>query len=204
MIGRIAGELIEKQPPFILVDVNGVGYEIEAPASTLANLPAIGARIVLHTHLIVREDAQVLCGFISEQERQLFRLLIKVNSVGAKLALGILSGMSTENFVRCVHDKDAAALTKLPGVGKKTAERLIIEIRDRLKDMDIAPAVVNAPETQSTPGRDDSAMHDAISALVSLGYKPQEASRLLQHVEMNGQSSEAIIKSALKVAATAG
>ena len=204
MIGRIAGELIEKQPPFILVDVNGVGYEIEAPASTLANLPAIGARIVLHTHLIVREDAQVLCGFISEQERQLFRLLIKVNSVGAKLALGILSGMSTENFVRCVHDKDAAALTKLPGVGKKTAERLIIEIRDRLKDMDMAAAVVNAPEAQSTPGRDDSAMHDAISALVSLGYKPQEASRLLQHVEMNGQSSEAIIKSALKVAATVG
>lgn len=204
MIGRIAGELIEKQPPFILVDVNGVGYEIEAPASTLANLPAIGARIVLHTHLIVREDAQVLCGFISEQERQLFRLLIKVNSVGAKLALGILSGMSTENFVRCVHNKDAAALTKLPGVGKKTAERLIIEIRDRLKDMDMAAAVVNAPEAQSTPGRDDSAMHDAISALVSLGYKPQEASRLLQHVEMNGQSSEAIIKSALKVAATVG
>jgi len=204
MIGRIAGELIEKQPPFILVDVNGVGYEIEAPASTLANLPAIGARIVLHTHLIVREDAQVLCGFISEQERQLFRLLIKVNSVGAKLALGILSGMSTENFVRCVHDKDAAALTKLPGVGKKTAERLIIEIRDRLKDMDMAAAVVNAPDTQSISGRDDGAMHDAISALVSLGYKPQEASRLLQHVEMNGQSSEAIIKSALKVAATVG
>jgi Holliday junction DNA helicase RuvA len=204
MIGRIAGELIEKQPPFILVDVNGVGYEIEAPASTLANLPAIGARIVLHTHLIVREDAQVLCGFISEQERQLFRLLIKVNSVGAKLALGILSGMSTENFVRCVHDKDAAALTKLPGVGKKTAERLIIEIRDRLKDMDMSAAVVNAPDTQSISGGDDGAMHDAISALVSLGYKPQEASRLLQHVEMNGQSSEAIIKSALKVAATVG
>jgi len=204
MIGRIVGELIEKQPPFILVDVNGVGYEIEAPASTLANLPSIGEHIVLHTHLIVREDAQVLCGFISEQERQLFRLLIKVNSVGAKLALGILSGMSADNFVRCVHDKDTAALTKLPGVGKKTAERLIIEIRDRLKDMDMAVAAVSAPDTQSIGGRDDGAMHDAISALVSLGYKPQEASRLLQHVDTSGQSSEAIIKSALKVAATAG
>jgi Holliday junction DNA helicase RuvA len=204
MIGRIAGQLIEKQPPFILVDVNGVGYEIEAPASTLARLPEIGETIILHTHLIVREDAQVLCGFISEQERQLFRHLIKVNSVGAKLALGILSGMSTDNFVRCVHDKDTAALTKLPGVGKKTAERLIIEMRDRLKDMDMAHASIHMDAAVSVSPKDDDAMHDAISALVSLGYKPQEASRLLQHVDISGQSREAIIKSALKVAATAG
>jgi len=204
MIGRIAGQLIEKQPPFILVDVNGVGYEIEAPASTLANLPETGEHIILHTHLIVREDAQVLCGFLSEQERQLFRHLIKVNSVGAKLALGILSGMSVENFVRCVHDKNTGALTKLPGVGKKTAERLIIEIRDRLKDMDMGHASVHLDEGLNVSPRDNDAMHDAISALVSLGYKPQEASRLLQHVDVHGQSSEAIIKSALKVAATAG
>lgn len=204
MIGRIAGQLIEKQPPFILVDVNGIGYEIEAPASTLANLPEVGEQIILHTHLIVREDAQVLCGFLTEQERQLFRHLIKVNSVGAKLALGILSGMSVDSFVRCVHDKNTGALTKLPGVGKKTAERLIIEIRDRLKDMDMGHASVHVDEGVTVSPRDDNAMHDAISALVSLGYKPQEASRLLQHVDISGKSSEAIIKSALKVAATAG
>jgi Holliday junction DNA helicase RuvA len=204
MIGRITGQLIEKQPPYILVDVNGVGYEIEAPSSTLANLPDIGEQVVLHTHLIVREDAQVLCGFMTEQERQLFRHLIKVNSVGAKLALGILSGMSSEMFVRCVHDKDTAALTKLPGVGKKTAERLIIEMRDRLKDMDMAHARLHSSEPSPAGHVESDAMHDAISALVSLGYKPQEASRLLQHVDVHGQSSEAIIKSALKVAATTG
>lgn len=203
MIGRIAGELIEKQPPFILVDVNGVGYEIEASASTLASLPALGERVILHTHLIVREDAQLLCGFISEQERQLFRHLIKVNGVGAKLALGILSGMGTDHFVRCIHDKDTAALTKLPGVGKKTAERLIIEMRDRLKDMDMAATSASLSAVLTGKSKNDVAMHDAISALVSLGYKPQEASRLLQHVESSDQSSEAMIKSALKAAATA-
>jgi Holliday junction DNA helicase RuvA len=157
----------------------------------------------LHTHLIVREDAHVLCGFITEQERQLFRHLIKVNSVGAKLALGILSGMHVDSFVRCVHDKDTAALTKLPGVGKKTAERLIIEIRDRLKDMEMTAESITAPRLATIPVEND-VMQDAISALVSLGYKPQEASRLLQHVEIQGQTSEAIIKSALKVAATTG
>jgi len=203
MIGRITGELIEKHPPFILVDVNGVGYEIEAPASTLASLPEIGEKVILHTHLIVREDAHVLCGFITEQERQLFRHLIKVNSVGAKLALGILSGMNVDNFVRCVHDKNTAALTKLPGVGKKTAERLIIEMRDRLKDMDVAAVSLSAPKLAAISGESD-VMQDAISALVSLGYKPQEANRLLQHVEVQGQTSESIIKSALKVAATTG
>jgi len=203
MIGRISGELIEKQPPFILVDVHGVGYEIEAPASTLARLPGIGEKIILHTHLIVREDAQVLCGFITEQERQLFRYLIKVNSVGAKLALGILSGMSADQFVRCVQDKDTASLTKLPGVGKKTAERLIIEMRDRLKDMDVAALPISGNDESLKPVTESDAMRDAISALVSLGYKPQEASRLMQHVEVNGQDSETIIKSALKVAAAA-
>jgi len=204
MIGRIAGELIEKQPPFILIDVNGVGYEIEASASTLASLPGLGERVILHTHLIVREDAQLLCGFISEQERQLFRHLIKVNGVGAKLALGILSGMSTDHFVRSIFDKDTAALTKLPGVGKKTAERLIIEMCDRLKDMDMAATSASLSDALMGKGKNDTAMHDAISALVSLGYKPQEASRLLQHIETSDQSSEAMIKSALKAAATAG
>jgi len=202
MIGRIRGELIDKQPPFLLVDVQGVGYEIEAPASTLACCPAIGEQITLHTHLIVREDAHVLCGFISEQERQLFRHLIKVNSVGAKLALGILSGMSADSFVRCVQEKDTAGLTNLPGVGKKTAERLIIEMRDRLKDMSISAMALTETDSEQGVRADNNAMQDAISGLVSLGYKPQEASRLLRHVDLNGLNSEAMIKSALKVAAT--
>jgi len=203
MIGRIRGELIDKDPPFLLVDVQGVGYEIEVAASTLASCPAIGEQIILHTHLIVREDAQILCGFISEQERQLFRFLIKVNGVGAKLALGILSGMSAEGFARCVQEKDTAGLTKLPGVGKKTAERLIIEMRDRLKDIDIRPTLISVGGGAASFHADNSEMQDAISGLVSLGYKPQEASRLLQHVDLKGLDSEAMIKSALKVAVTA-
>jgi Holliday junction DNA helicase RuvA len=203
MIGRIHGKLIDKQPPYLLVDVQGVGYEIEAPSSTLARCPALGEPITLHTHLIVREDAHVLCGFISQQERTLFRSLIKVNSVGAKLALSILSAISAEQFVRCIRENDTAALTKLPGVGKKTAERLIIEMRDRLEDMDILPANIAAQNDSSHSALiDNDAMRDAISALVSLGYKPQEASRLLQHVDLDGLNSEAIIKSALKVAAS--
>ena len=202
MIGRIRGRLIEKQPPFLLVDVQGVGYEIEAPVSTLAACPSIGEEITLHTHLIVREDAHVLCGFISEQERQLFRHLIKVNSVGAKLALGILSGMSAEGFVRCVQEKNTAALTKLPGVGKKTAERLIIEMRDRLQDMNIRPSLSLEQSGTVASSGDQRALDDALSGLISLGYKPQEATRLLQHVDLSGLSSEAMIKSALKIAAT--
>lgn len=201
MIGRISGQLIEKTPPFILVDVQGIGYEIEVPSSTLAQLPELGEPVVLHTHHIVREDAQLLCGFISESERQLFRYLIKINSVGAKLALGILSGMSTEQFVRCVNDKDSAALTRLPGVGKKTAERLLIEMQDRLKDMNLSLPVTDVSAKAVVADSND-AMRDAISALVSLGYRPQEASRLLQHVDMTGLDSEAMIKSALKVAAS--
>lgn len=198
MIGRLNGTLLAKTPPYILVDVQGVGYELEAPVSTFIHLPDIGQSVVLHTHLIVREDAHVLCGFISEDERRLFRYLIKVNSVGAKLALGILSGMSANDFVRCVQDRDTAALTRLPGVGKKTAERLIIEMRDRLADIEI-PASLGSRTAEYTAAASDAA-RDAISALVSLGYKPQEASRLLQRVNTEGQDSEAIIKAALKAA----
>ena len=198
MIGRISGTLLSKTPPYILVDVQGVGYELEAPISAFARLPDIGQRVTLHTHLIVREDAHVLCGFISEEERRLFRFLIKVNSVGAKLALGILSGMSAQDFVRCVQERDSAALTRLPGVGKKTAERLIIEMRDRLEDMDVPAAPVSRGSEVTLSAND--ACRDAISALVSLGYKPQEASRLLQRVNTEGQDSEAIIKAALKAA----
>lgn len=202
MIGRLTGLLIEKDPPLLLVDVNGVGYEVEAPMSTFYQLPAIGEKVILHTHLIVREDVQFLCGFATESERHLFRSLIKVNSVGAKLALGILSGISAAEFARCVQQKDTAALTRLPGVGKKTAERLIIEMRDRLNDL----VTVSTGDTSSEPaetGKLDNAAQDAISALVSLGYKPQEASRLLQNIDTSGQDSESIIRAALKAASVA-
>lgn len=133
MIGRLTGQLAAKQPPMLLLDVNGVGYEIEAPMSTFYQLPSIGDQVTLQTHLVVREDVWLLCGFASESERRMFRDLIKVNGVGAKLALTILSGISAEDFAYCIHEGDTTTLVRLPGVGKKTAERLIIEMRDRLK-----------------------------------------------------------------------
>ena len=199
MIGRLRGKLISKQPPMLLVDVNGVGYEVEAPMSTFYQLPALDSEIVLHTHLIVREDAQLLCGFASEAERRLFRSLIKVNGVGAKLALAILSGMSADEFARSVHDNDAASLTRLPGVGKKTAERLIIEMRDRLSDWhsETAEGQLSAPST----ARSTDASREAVSALIALGYKPQEASRMVSAVASEETAgSEAIIRAALKAA----
>lgn len=201
MIGRLTGILLEKQPPQLLIDVNGVGYEVEAPMSTFYQLPAVGEKVTLHTHLIVREDAQLLCGFATPLERQLFRHLIKVNSVGAKLALTILSGVSASEFARSVQQKDAAALTRLPGVGKKTAERLIIEMRDRLDDL---PVELLPDTAESLPGvaQASSEERDALSALVALGYKPQEASRLLQHVATDGLESQEIIRLALKAAVT--
>lgn len=199
MIGRLTGILLEKQPPQLLLDVNGVGYEVEAPMSTFYQLPAVGDKVTLHTHLIVREDAQLLCGFATPVERQLFRHLIKVNSVGAKLALSILSGISAAEFARCVQEKDSAALTRLPGVGKKTAERLIIEMHDRLDDLP-AELLPVTPESTTRVAQASSAERDALSALVALGYKPQEASRLLQHVDTDGLESEVIIRLALKAA----
>ena len=178
MIGRLKGILISKTPPHLLVDVQGVGYEVEAPMSTFYQLPAVDSEVVLHTHLIVREDAHILCGFATDSERRLFRNLIRITGVGAKLALAILSGMSADEFARCVQDNDVASLTRLPGVGKKTAERLIIEMRDRLADWH--------------------AGREAVSALIALGYRPQEASRMVQSVDSEGLSSEAIIREALK------
>ncbi len=200
MIGRLTGILLEKNPPELLVDVNGVGYEVEAPMSTFYQLSAVGEKVTLHTHLIVREDAQFLCGFATESERYLFRSLIKVNSVGAKLALAILSGISAREFARCIHDRDVTALTCLPGVGKKTAERLIIEMRDRLKDLDIGSDIESLAVDGNEAKPNGNAARDALSALVALGYKPQEASRLLQNIDTAGQDSEAIIKAALKEA----
>lgn len=199
MIGRLHGVLIAKQPPQLLIDVQGVGYEVEAPMSTFYQLPATGTAITLHTHMVVREDAHLLFGFATERERRLFRTLIKVNGVGPKLALTILSGISADDLVRCLQENDSAALVRLPGVGKKTAERLIVEMRDRLDDLQsdgVLPVAMAA--TQAPVTRDEE--RDALSALVALGYKPQEASRLISGVESAGLSSEEIIRAALKLA----
>jgi len=196
MIGRLRGILAEKQPPILLLDVNGVGYEVHAPMSTFYQLPEIGIETTLHTHLIVREDAQQLCGFATVDERRLFRSLIKVNGVGAKLALAILSGIASADFVRCVQEGDSAALTRLPGVGKKTAERLVVEMRDRLDDWEPAPSLPNTP---AKPGKIDPE-REAVAALIALGYKPQEASRLVSKVDNAGLNSEDIIKAALRAA----
>jgi Holliday junction DNA helicase RuvA len=200
MIGRLRGILAEKQAPALLIDVNGVGYEVDAPMSTFYDLPEIGQEVILHTHLVVREDSQTLYGFATEGERSLFRSLIKVNGVGAKLALTILSGVSALDFIRCVEQEDAASLTKLPGVGKKTAERLIIEMKDRIKDLEGSGGkIVSMPGEIKTVV--DNAIEDAVSALIALGYKPPEASRMVRAVDNNAElASEEIIRLALQSA----
>ena len=194
MIGFLRGRILRRQPPHLLIDVQGVGYEVEAPMSTFYSLPEAGAEVMLYTHLVVREDAHVLFGFGTETERHLFRALIRVNGVGPRLALTILSGMSVDNFVRCVRDNDSAALTRLPGIGKKTAERLVVEMRDRLEDTGV----------DATAGAAMNPRDEALSALVSLGYKPPEASRMLQAIKETGISSAELIRRALQNAARAG
>lgn len=198
MIGRIKGQLLGKQPPELLVDVHGVGYEMEAPMSTFYQLPATGEEVVLHTHMVVREDAQLLYAFYSTGERRLFRDLIRINGVGPKLGLTILSGISAQDFARAVQDGDAAVLTGLPGVGKKTAERLIVELRDKLS-ADIAPlSEDSAAAASGYSGHRPSPVSDAVSALTALGYKAQEASRMVRAVDATGLETEAIIRAALQ------
>jgi Holliday junction DNA helicase RuvA len=201
VIGRLHGKLVEKKPPHLVIDVNGVGYELEAPMTTFYGLPNVGGEIHLFTHMAVREDAHLLFGFASEQERRLFRALLKVNGVGAKLALAIISGIEPDRFAICVHEGDAARLTSVPGIGKKTAERLIVEMRDRLADWRTDPAVV--AELRPTAGgreRNDT-YADAVAGLVSLGYKPQEASRLIHSLDiLETATSEEIIREALRAA----
>lgn len=199
MIGRIRGKLLEKQAPELLVDVNGVGYEIHAPMTTIYQLPAVGESVELFTHLIVREDAHLLYGFASQPDRALFRALIKVNGVGPKLALTILSGMDVVDFVRCVRDEDTAGLVRLPGVGKKTAERLLIEMRDRLRDWHTDGVAVGDGSAQ-LPARAGDHLLEAESALIALGYKPQEATKMIAAVKTEGASSETLIRAALKKA----
>ena len=195
MIGRLRGIILEKQAPDLVLDVQGVGYEVAAPMSTFINLPAINEEVSLFTHLVVREDAQLLYGFSTTRERLLFRSLLKVNGVGAKLALTILSGSDVDDFSRSVQEGDAASLTRLPGVGKKTAERLIIEMRDRLKDisgaMGLKPVVSEAAKLAG-------AKDEASDALVSLGYKPAEAEKMIRGLDTDGLNTEQIIKLALQ------
>jgi Holliday junction DNA helicase RuvA len=196
MIGFLRGKLAFKAPPVLMLDVNGVGYEVEAPMTTFYNLPAIGAEVMLYTHLVVREDAHILFGFSTEADRSMFRTLIKVNGVGPKLALTILSGQSAEEFHRCIHNNDTQALVRLPGVGKKTAERLIIEMRDRLPDL--GDTVGSSVISFDQPQRVNNPKQEAISALCSLGYKPLDASKMVQNISAEGKSCEDIIRLALQ------
>ena len=201
MIGRLRGLILEKQPPWLVLDVQGVGYELEAPMSTFYKLPALEETVSLYTHLTVREDAHLLYGFGSETERRFFRAVLKVNGVGPKLALAILSGIELNEFIQCVNEGDTMRLVRLPGVGKKTAERLIIEMRDRLNEWG-DKAMPPATSDTSRPVRVTSPSADAISALIALGYKPAEASRWVHHVEVEGLSSEVLIRKALQAAAS--
>ena len=195
MIGRIVGTLIEKTPPELMVDVNGIGYEVSASMTTIYDLPQIGGQVTLYTHLLVKEDSHTLYGFIDKSERALFRVLIKVNGIGPKMALAILSSMSSEELISNVQESDVTALTRIPGVGKKTAERLIIELRDKLgqaakNDLFSAPAVLR--QVQADPRQ------EAEAALISLGYKPQEAAKAIASVPVDAANSEDVIKAALK------
>ncbi|WP_418358783.1 MULTISPECIES: Holliday junction branch migration protein RuvA [Shewanella] len=202
MIGRLSGILVEKQAPEIVIDVNGVGYELQVPMTSFYDLPDLNQQVMLFTHFVVREDAQLLYGFVTKQERALFRLLIKTNGVGPKLALTILSGMTASEFVTCVERDDIVTLVKLPGVGKKTAERLVIEMRDKLKSL-LEASVGSEREfmlqSHYKPAPVvESAEEDAISALLSLGYKPAQASKAVSAAYTDGMSSETLIKAALK------
>ena len=194
MIGRLKGILVAKQPPWIVVDVGGVGYELEAPMSTFYDLPETGREVTLCTHYAVREDTVALYGFLREGERSLFRGVQKVSGIGAKTALAVLSGVSVEEFARLVQVGDIAALTRIPGIGKKTAERIVVELRDRVD----ALAVGGVPGLVG--GLPQDPVSEASVALQSLGYKPSEVSRLVKDASAPGDSAEDIIRKALKAA----
>jgi Holliday junction DNA helicase RuvA len=191
MIGSLRGRLTFRQAPSITIECQGVGYDVDTPMSTFLELPPIGDELFLYTHLVVREDAQTLYGFATDEERALFRLLLKISGVGAKMGLAILSAMSVEGFRRCVEYEDAATLVKVPGIGKKTAERLIIEMRDR----------IDAPSAQSGATKvrvEVGAKSEAVDALIALGYKPREVNNLIADLDVAGKSAEDIIRLALR------
>ena len=192
MIGSLRGKLIFKQAPAIIIECNGVGYDVETPMSTFFELPAIGDELFLFTHLLVREDAQILYGFATDEERVLFRTLLKVRGIGAKIGLAVLSAMSVASFNRCIEYEDTASLSKIPGIGKKTAERMIIEMRDRI-DKTVAGEAIKVTVEQG-------AKSEAVDALVSLGYKPAEVNKLIARLDVDGQSAEDIIRLALRQA----
>jgi Holliday junction DNA helicase RuvA len=198
VIGFLKGRLAVKQPPMLLVDVNGVGYELEAPMSTFYCLPASGEPVALFTHLVVREDAHILYGFGTEGERRLFRGLLKVSGVGPKIALGILSGASVEDFLRIIEAEDVAMLTRIPGIGRKTAERVIIEMRDSVQKL--AARAAGDGQTAASLGAAPSPHSEAFSALIALGYKAPEVTRLLKSADEPGLSTTDIIRRALKSA----
>lgn len=211
MIGRLRGEILLKRPPHLLIEVGGVGYELEAPMSTFYELPPVGGLVTLVTHLAVREDAHVLYGFARERDRDLFRALLKVNGVGAKMGLAILSGMDADRFVRCVEQEDVQALTRLPGIGTKTAQRLLVEMRDRLVGLGAGAAALSGAGLGAgiglgMPGSGGAgagdALDDAVSALVALGYRPADALRMARAADDGAKTSEEIIRAALRTAGT--
>ncbi|NKB31928.1 MAG: Holliday junction branch migration protein RuvA [Pseudomonadales bacterium] len=198
MIGQIRGKLVEKNPPEILVEVGGITYELQVPMSTLYQLPDLGQDLLLHTHFVVREDAQLLYGFYDSKDKTMFRALIRVNGVGPKMALAILSGMEADEFVRTVRNNDVNAMVNMPGIGKKTAERLIIEMRDRLAEWDAGDAATTSSDVTTTPS---SITKDAETALVGLGYKPPQAARAIAQVlkvHPETTDSEELIRLSLK------
>ncbi len=194
MIGYLRGQLVRKQPPALIIDVTGVGYELEAPMSTFYKLPELGSEVQLHTHLVVREDAHLLYGFATEDERRLFRDLLRVSGIGPKIGLALLSGINVETFLVCVEAQDVDALVRIPGIGRKIAERLLIEMRDRIRALGQLPSDLGQ-------GTGASAQTEAYSALVALGYRPVEVTRLLKSVDNEGAGTEELIRRALQAAA---
>ena len=190
MIGRLVGRLIHKQPPTLLIDVKGVGYALEAPMTTFYNLPELEQEVIVHTHLVVRDDAHLLFGFTDIQQRDLFRLLLKVSGVGPRVGLAILSGLTTPDLVSCITVGDVDQLTRIPGVGRKTAERLIVDLRDKLEASD--------NEVRSLPNKISTPEQDAVSALVALGYRSSDASRAVRQSDSKSGSVEELIREALK------
>ncbi|MFZ7277489.1 Holliday junction branch migration protein RuvA [Avibacterium endocarditidis] len=203
MIGRLTGLLVEKQPPEILLDVQGVGYELLLPMTSFYNLPGTGQQTTLFTHLVVREDAHLLFGFSHKQDRTLFRELIKTNGVGPKLALAILSAMSVNEFAYAIEREELSKLVKIPGVGKKTAERLLVELKGKFKDSqqgDFFIESTHLPAAEKSPNKENVQIDDAVAALIALGYKASEAEKMVKKVADPALNSEQLIREALKAA----
>ncbi|OGT53475.1 MAG: Holliday junction DNA helicase RuvA [Gammaproteobacteria bacterium RIFCSPHIGHO2_12_FULL_42_13] len=194
MITHLTGILINKQPPQLTLDVNGIGYEIHAPMSTFYHLPELNNKITLLTHFVVRDDAQLLFGFLKENERKLFRELIKINGIGPKLAISILSGIEAEQFIRCIQEQDIGRLTNIPGIGKKTAQRLLVEMRDQFSQWESTLY----PSTEPDPRNPNQVIQDAIHALTSLGYKPHDAKNIVTKTHQPGHNSEQLIRLSLQ------